>query len=201
MSKKPDIFMPVFLGDLHKHIQRLNRADFGSYMFLMMDYWIMGPPPDDDETLRTIAKCSEHEWSITRARLEQFFEIRDGRWHQKRVEEELDKAVGRKTKAKQAADARWEAERAKKKDAPSIRRASPKHMLQPCPSPSPSQVEDASKAASSTGRKAPLLPHEGQAAHAPGGGPVGKLEERRALAEAARSALGIKPKGRRTNTV
>lgn len=190
MSAKPDIFMPLVLGDLHKHIQRLNRADFGSYMFLMMDYWIMGPPPDDDETLRTIAKCSEHEWSMTRARLEQFFDVRDGRWVQKRVEEELEKATNRKVKAKQAADARWEAERAKQNDAPSITRAPRKHMLKACTSPSPTVVEAPYRASTHCEGETPLLPHGGQEGPSPGK-PKNKAE-RDALASEVRASLGIK---------
>lgn len=201
MSAKPDVFMPVFLGDLHKHIQRLNRADFGSYMFLMMDYWIMGPPPDDDETLRTIAKCSEHDWSMARARLLQFFDIIDGRWVQKRVEEELTKATNRKVKAKQAADARWEAERARQQaelDARSMPQASAKRARKQCSSPSPSQVDiEAPHRASIINRRdAPVSPLGGDPAPSPREGVP--QEDRDRQAAEARKSLGIRPKGRRT---
>jgi uncharacterized protein YdaU (DUF1376 family) len=208
MSAKADIYMPVFLGDYQKHTKRLTTEQHGCYFLLMQDYWINGPPPDDDSVLARITGCSEHSWSTNRAALEQFFRVADGVWRQKRIDEELEKAANRKEKASIAAKAKQDKLRAQiqaearaktkpKKGAPSTLQAPAQGVLHGCPSTSTTVEEASYKASSHSGRKATLSPHEGQATPAPG-----KEKDpafRAAEAERARQALGIKPKGRRSN--
>ena len=136
MSGKPDVWMPLFIGDLLKHTRRIDRADLGSYLNLIMDYWIHGPPPDDDHILARVAGCSLTEWRRTRRALAPFFQIQNGQWIQKRVEEERAKADKRKARAKVSAEGRWKAKKDAPSIAPRIARASPKHMLEGCSSPS-----------------------------------------------------------------
>lgn len=53
---KPDIFVPIFIGDYVADTMRFNTQDHGAYVLLIMDYWRCGPPPDDQETLLGITK-------------------------------------------------------------------------------------------------------------------------------------------------
>lgn len=156
MSDKPHTFMPLVLGDFLKHVGRIDRADIGSYLLILMDYWVNGAPPDDDAILARIARCTPAEWKKTRRQLARFFTIEGGVWTQKRAEEEFASAVVRQDRAKKAAGARWKAEKRTgkrhDKDAPSIAPSNAvgidqasfehgsKHMLERCP-PSPSPPE------------------------------------------------------------
>lgn len=128
---RPDVFMPLYIGDYLAGTSRLTTELHGAYMLLIMDYWMNGALPDDNNALASIARMNLDAWSIARAVLEKYFSIADGVWIHKRIEEELQKAVEKKSKAKEkaekAAKARWG-------NAPSI----PQAMLKECPSPSPS---------------------------------------------------------------
>jgi uncharacterized protein YdaU (DUF1376 family) len=128
---RPDVFMPLYIGDYLAGTSRLTTELHGAYMLLIMDYWMNGALPDDNNALASIARMNLDAWSIARAVLEKYFSIDDGVWIHKRIEEELQKAVEKKSKAKEkaekAAKARWG-------NAPSI----PQAMLKECPSPSPS---------------------------------------------------------------
>jgi uncharacterized protein YdaU (DUF1376 family) len=61
-------------------------------MRLIRDYWVNGPPPDDDSTLARILRIERREWSKIRPVIAQFFEIRDGHWYHDKVEKERAKA-------------------------------------------------------------------------------------------------------------
>lgn len=90
MSKP--IWMPLYVGDYLQDTTRLNTEQHGAYMLLLMDYWTNGALPDDDAVLATVARLSRLRWKKHRPALEQFFIIRDGQWHHKRVDAERDKA-------------------------------------------------------------------------------------------------------------
>ena len=144
-----DAWMPLYIGDYLRDTMRLTAEQHGAYLLLIMDYWLNGPPPDDDQVLATIAKCSEHSWSNARAALVGYFRIRDGRWHHPRVDEERANARRKhqaaKEKGKQGAKARWGPRWDRNADAPGkgtsngqgIAEASPKQCPTDAPSPSP----------------------------------------------------------------
>ena len=90
---KPDVFMPLYIGDYLAGTSRLTTELHGAYLLLIMDYWMNGPLPDDDALLASIAKMTPDAWSIARATLEKYFSIADGCWKQKRIEEELVAAI------------------------------------------------------------------------------------------------------------
>lgn len=143
---KPDVFMPLYIGDYLAGTSRLTTELHGAYMLLIMDYWMNGPLPDNDIQLAAITRMPPDAWSIARASLEQFFSIENGEWKHKRVEEELAKAYDKKRmakeKAEKAAAARWAKEEEKRKkaakDASSNAPSIPQAMHEECPSPSPS---------------------------------------------------------------
>ena len=73
MTDKPDVYMPLFIGDYLAGTARLTTELHGAYLLLIMDYWMNGPLPDDDAILSSITKMSADAWSIARAVLAQFF--------------------------------------------------------------------------------------------------------------------------------
>ena len=106
---KPDIFMPLFVGDYLRDTLGLSRADHGSYLLLIMAYWCHGGPlTDDDEYLREIARCDRQDWARCRGLMLRFFSKQDGVWAHKRIDQELESACSRTGKASTAAVSRWQ---------------------------------------------------------------------------------------------
>lgn len=146
---KPDVYMPLFIGDYLAGTSRLTTELHGAYLLLIMDYWMNGPPPDNDTILASITRMPPDAWSIARASLEHYFSIADGCWKHKRVEEELATATGKKQKAKEkaqrAAAARWGSEskpnQETTEDAPSNAPSTPQALHEECPSPSPLPID------------------------------------------------------------
>jgi uncharacterized protein YdaU (DUF1376 family) len=107
---RPDIWMPLFVGDYLRDTSRLTRDQHGGYLLLIMDYWVKGPLPDDDEQLAAIVKANLEEWSRLRPRLEPFFRVEAGMWHHKRIDEERGKAAAQIERLEQLARAGREAQ-------------------------------------------------------------------------------------------
>lgn len=112
MTRKPDEWMPLHVRKYLGDTMRLTRDQHGAYLLLLMDYWMTGEAlPDDDGQLAAVCKATPSEWKRLRKVLEPFFQIEDGKWVQKRAEEELVKArsmVAAKSKAgKEGAAKRW----------------------------------------------------------------------------------------------
>lgn len=96
MTGRPDSFMPFYIGDYMRDTLRLSTLHHGAYLLLLCAYWADGGPlGDDDESLAAITRLSMADWKRARAVLGKlpFFDVRDGRWHQKRADEEIAKAV------------------------------------------------------------------------------------------------------------
>lgn len=150
MSSKPDIWMPLYIGDYLADTAHLDAEQSGCYLHWLMHYWRRGPLVDSVPELVKIGKLrSSDAPSIAQALLNEFFSLGlDQRWHQKRIDEELaawaGKSIKAKEKAKRAAKVRWE------KDAPSNATSNarsnawstPQAMLEQCPSPSPLPIKD-----------------------------------------------------------
>lgn len=132
MSKKADIWMPLYLGDYLASTTHLSAELHGGYLLLLMHQWKNGSLPADVEALRRIARIELNAWSNAWAVLELFFDFATGVPVQLRLEKIREEWTGRKAKnaakATHAAKVRW------KKDAPSNAQA----MLQTCPSSSSS---------------------------------------------------------------
>ncbi len=104
-------WMPLYVGDYLADTARLNTAQHGAYLLLIMDYWRNGPPPDDDETLARITRSSAAEWRKLRRAVIGYFEVIGGAWRHGRIDAELAEATARNAKhaekARRAASARW----------------------------------------------------------------------------------------------
>lgn len=71
---RPDSWMPLHIEPWTKKTARLNAAERGTYMDLLLAYWIGGPlPANDEETLKRLARCTDKEWKAVRAKVMGFF--------------------------------------------------------------------------------------------------------------------------------
>lgn len=103
MTRKPDDWMPLHIGKYLANTTRLTRDQHGAYLLLLMAYWTNGGPLDaDDAELAATARATPAEWKRLRPVLVKFFTEEGGKWHQKKADKELTKAVAL-TEAKAAA--------------------------------------------------------------------------------------------------
>ena len=92
-GSRPDTWMPWYIGDYMADTMHLTTAHHGAYLLLIAAYWRRGRAlPDDDKFLAGVVRASPKVWRYVRPVVAQFFSLRDGEWHHKRVESELLKA-------------------------------------------------------------------------------------------------------------
>jgi uncharacterized protein YdaU (DUF1376 family) len=164
--------MPFFVGDYLSATTRLTTEQHGAYILLLLDYWKNGPPPNDDAVLAQIVRLSPAAWRKAKPALIGFFDVKDGKLIQKRVERERVRAAENVEKRRQAGIASANA-RAKKASAPNERPADvpthvPTHVEAPLeqngrPSPSPcssEQVASTNVEVSAEPTERPLTKHE-----------------------------------------
>lgn len=177
------VWYPRYPGDYGKKTSMLRALHHGVYTLLLDAYWSHGGPlPDDDEDLHTIARCTVEEWAVCRVKvLQRFFRLKDGHWHNKRMDEELaiarafrQKAVAR---AQKGAAARWagkggdvpagspgqpsgDASSNAPSNALSIPSSNARAVLEQCPSPSPSPSPSQDPSGPSSVAKATAAPAE-----------------------------------------
>lgn len=136
---KQDIWMPIVIGDYLGDTQRLTTEQHGAYFLLLMDYWRNGPPPADDEVLRSITRLKTARFLKHKSILLSFFTVADGKLHNKRADAEkaLAKQNGERNsaKARHAAKARWNGANG---EAPRNATSNATRYAPECPSPSPS---------------------------------------------------------------
>ena len=72
----------------------LTWEERGAYLVLLNHAWVRGGClPDDDRQLRLLIGCGIRKWQAMRRPLWRFGRSQeDGRWHQKRLDEEWNKA-------------------------------------------------------------------------------------------------------------
>lgn len=144
---KPDIWMPLYIGDYLADTMHLTTEQHGAYLLLIMAYWKNGGAlPSDDRKLMAICRLGFDAWSMHKHTLASFFDADSNPdlWIHVRAEKEMEKAGNNQEKrvvrAQKAAAARWgnNAPSNAPGNAPSI----PQAMLKECPSPSPSPIKD-----------------------------------------------------------
>ena len=153
MSPRPDTWMPLYWGDYLRDTGHLSTAEHGAYLLLIAHYWITGRPlADDDTRLARLVRMALKEWRDIRDTIAAFFQVGDGLWRHKRVDNELAKAHAN-VKAKAEAGAKGAAKRWRT-DSGGIAGASQKEWQTasqkewqtdaplPSPSPSPPPSED-----------------------------------------------------------
>jgi uncharacterized protein YdaU (DUF1376 family) len=90
MTKKTDMWMPIYIGDYLADTGHLTTTQHGAYLLLLMHYWRKRELPVDDKQLAAIAKLPLRIWLDTKETLQAFFH--DG-WKHKRLEEEIQKRL------------------------------------------------------------------------------------------------------------
>jgi len=96
----------AFLADT----QQLDARETGAYGTLLWHAWLAPDCglPDDDKRLALMARCTPAEWRKIRSTVMGYFYLsRDGRWHQKRLDETKVEVAKKSAKATAAANARW----------------------------------------------------------------------------------------------
>lgn len=113
MANDTTAYMPLWVGDYLADTSHLTTQEHGTYLLLIMHYWRNGPLPTDKRKLCRITKQSRYTNCITI--LDEFFTEKDGRWHHKRIDKELEKVHEYKAKRSNAgkvgAQARWNSNR------------------------------------------------------------------------------------------
>ncbi|CAB4167516.1 Protein of unknown function DUF1376 [uncultured Caudovirales phage] len=112
-AARPDTWMPIYWGDYAKDTGHLGAVHHGAYMMLIKHYWVTGEPlvNDDAQLWRIACADSLAHWKKLKPIVLAFFQLRDGRLHHGRIEQELENA-GRNANrradtARRAAEARW----------------------------------------------------------------------------------------------
>jgi uncharacterized protein YdaU (DUF1376 family) len=165
---KPDVWFPLVVGDYLKDTSRLTTEQHGAYLLLLMDYWVNGPPPDDDQALAAIVKLDARTWKKQRPMIARFFRIADGVWRQKRADEELARWAEKKAKyvARAAAGGRAKSAKSSATSTAQEGKNDPKSVLATCSASSPvkeegpnepSSLNHASAVALAAGSGAPVL--------------------------------------------
>jgi uncharacterized protein YdaU (DUF1376 family) len=88
VSKKKDLWMPIYIGDYLADTGHLTTTQHGAYLLLIMHYWRKRELPADDKQLAAIAKLPLRIWLDSKETIQAFFH--DG-WKHERIEEELQK--------------------------------------------------------------------------------------------------------------
>lgn len=165
---KPDIFMPLFIGDYMAGTSRLTTEQHGAYLLLMMDYWVNGPLPNDDATLANVTRLSADAWSIAKASIKHLFIEENGCLRHKRIDAELARATENMAKAsgkaKKAAEARW---KNAPSNAPSITQALPEQCPLPSPLPSDKTNTNSSELVSTPPKKQKRVTQKNLNTHTP----------------------------------
>ena len=139
MSDKTDIWFPFYIGDYLKDTTKLTPERHGIYLLLILTYWQEGPLSDDMDELSMITKTNADSKSLAYV-LDNFFEHKNDKYIQKRIDKERKEAKANKKKraerAKKAAEARWNSNNSNDaiSNATSIQQA----LHNECPSSSPS---------------------------------------------------------------
>lgn len=102
MSAKPDLWMPLYFGPYLTDTMHLKTEQHGAYFLLLMACWKRGGElPDDDEQLAAITRLTIGNWRKARVVIAPFWQIKGGKWTQKRLTIELQAARERSATAKE----------------------------------------------------------------------------------------------------
>lgn len=82
-------------AELYMDTQHLAPQAFGCYMRLLLSYWRVGPPKNDDKILARIVGLDLAKWRAIRGEVAPFFDIQHDEW----IHHELDRELSASTEA------------------------------------------------------------------------------------------------------
>jgi uncharacterized protein YdaU (DUF1376 family) len=92
MGKRPDTWMPLYVGDYLRDTMHLTTEQHGAYLLLIMACWVGGGVlPGQDAQLAVIARISPEKWRKMRPVIAAFFQADAGGWSHNRISKELAK--------------------------------------------------------------------------------------------------------------
>lgn len=138
MSKKPAA-IPLFADAYLADTMHLTTEEHGAYLLLLMAAWRQEDCalPDDDRKLARIAGMTPRKWQAIKPTIMEFWTVADGRISQARLRKEHAFACQKSEQNKQAAEARWEAQRAENKQKGGMRTQSKRNAPPPPPTKEP----------------------------------------------------------------
>lgn len=147
------LFTDAYLGDT----THLTTQEHGAYLLLLMVSW-RSPGccvADDDALLARFTRMTVDKWRKVRPILLPFFQLRDGHWHQPRLQDEFRHLQSRREQQSKAGSASAKAKALKRTNRGSTTVGAPLQRNgngKPTPTPTPSSVPKG------TGAAAPLDP-------------------------------------------
>jgi len=165
--KKPDLWMPWYIGDYLADTTHLSNAEHGSYMLMLAHAWMnKGLLPLDENRLCRLAHMTREDWAESRDVIMDFWTATENGYTQTRLSKELEKAKNMQQQridaGKASAEARWGNERINGKGNGKVTSAittvatRPERENTPSPSPSPSPPRS-SKARHRTKQGTPVI--------------------------------------------
>ncbi len=90
-------YMPLYIDAYTADTMHLTTEQHGAYLLLIMATWRNNGVPlaDDDARLARIVGASPFKWRKMRPVLEEFFDISDGTWRQKKLESVYEQVMTR----------------------------------------------------------------------------------------------------------
>lgn len=137
--------LPLFTDAYLADTTHLTTAEHGAYLLLLIVAW-RSPGcclPDDDVLLARYTKLTRDKWRKIRPTLEQFFRVKEGQWHQARLQDEFQHLRSRKQQQSEAGKASAKAKSLKRRnrDATSVNPPLQRNVKEtPTPIPTPSSV-------------------------------------------------------------
>lgn len=125
-------FMQLYVADYLGDTQHLSCEQHGAYILLLMTMWRAGGSlPNDDTKLARIVRLSPSKWARIADDIKAFFDVSNNALTQKRLAEELEKAI-KKSEKRSEAGSRGGTAKALKYNNQDVANAipEPKHLLQ-----------------------------------------------------------------------
>jgi uncharacterized protein YdaU (DUF1376 family) len=101
--------LPLWTDAFLSDTMHLDATETGAYLLLLMTAWRRpnNDLPDDDVQLRRFARCSAKTWKTVRPRVMAFWSLKDGTWHQKKLDSIREGVRTLQIKKRHAANVRW----------------------------------------------------------------------------------------------
>ena len=102
------------IGDYAQATAHLSFVEDAAYHRIIRKYYAdeRPMPADLKATQRLVGARTREEKEAVQTVLDEFFELREDGWHQRRCDAEIERYQDKQAKARRSADARWSAHRA-----------------------------------------------------------------------------------------